>query len=207
MRASERTARSHERPRSTPLSEDRFDPPHATSPGHDAVGVAQEEADPREPSARPATSDRPAAQNSVAAAPRLITNAPNARRSATPTPQMAVLDVSGLDSSQPDGARPRAGRAGKIVVGPGRARAAPLALAARDAPRRRGASAGPAGTRRFGESLHDSIERAAKNYLGTGVSHGHGATGGPPPPTSLIERHRRRKNPGYLIFEISENWA
>ena len=135
MRASERTARSHERPRSTPLSEDRFDPPHATSPGHDAVGVAQKEADPREPSARPATSDRPAAQNSVAAAPRLITNAPNARRSATPTPQMAVLDVSGLDSSRPDGARPRAGRAGKMVVGPGRARAAPLALAARDAPK------------------------------------------------------------------------
>ena len=77
MRASERTARSHERPLSTPLSEGRFDPPHATSPGHDAVGVAQREADPREPSARPATSDRPAAQNSVAAAPRLITNAPN----------------------------------------------------------------------------------------------------------------------------------
>ena len=77
MRASERTARSHERPRSTLLSEGRFDPPHATSPGHDAVGVAQREADPREPSARPATSDRPAAQNSVAAAPRLITNAPN----------------------------------------------------------------------------------------------------------------------------------
>ena len=77
MRASERTARSHERPRSTPLSEGRFDPPHATAPGHDAVGVAQREADPREPSARPATSDRPAAQNSVAAAPRLITNAPN----------------------------------------------------------------------------------------------------------------------------------
>ena len=137
MRASERTARSHERPLSTPLSEGRFDPPHATSPGHDAVGVAQREADPREPSARPATSDRPAAQNSVAAAPRLITNAPNARRSATPTPQMAVLDVSGLDSSRPDGARPRAGRAGKMVVGPGRARAAPLALAARDAPSRR----------------------------------------------------------------------
>ena len=78
MRASERTARSHERPRSTLLSEGRFDPPHATSPGHDAVGVAQREADPREPSARPATSDRPAAQNGVAAAPRLITNAPNA---------------------------------------------------------------------------------------------------------------------------------
>ena len=77
MRASERTARSHERPRSTLLSEGRFDPPHATAPGHDAVGVAQREADPREPSARPATSDRPAAQNSVAAAPRLITNAPN----------------------------------------------------------------------------------------------------------------------------------
>ena len=77
MCASERTARSHERPRSTLLSEDRFDPPHATAPGHDAVGVAQKEADPREPSARPATSDRPAAQNSVAAAPRLITNAPN----------------------------------------------------------------------------------------------------------------------------------
>ena len=78
MRASERTARSHERPRSTLLSEGRFDPPHATAPGHDAVGVAQREADPREPSARPATSDRPAAQNGVAAAPRLITNAPNA---------------------------------------------------------------------------------------------------------------------------------
>ena len=71
MRASERTARSHERPRSTLLSEGRFDPPHATAPGHDAVGVAQREADPREPSARPATSDRPAAQNSVAAAPRV----------------------------------------------------------------------------------------------------------------------------------------
>ena len=135
MRASERTARSHERPLSTPLSEGRFDPPHATAPGHDAVGVAQREADPREPSARPATSDRPAAQNSVAAAPRLITNAPNARRSATPTPQMAVLDVSGLESSRPDDARPRAGRAGEMVVGPGRARAAPLALAARDAPK------------------------------------------------------------------------
>ena len=78
MRASERTARSHERPRSTLLSEGRFDPPHATAPGHDAVGVAQREADPREPSARPATSDRPAAQKGVAAAPRLITNAPNA---------------------------------------------------------------------------------------------------------------------------------
>ena len=78
MRASERTARSHERPRSTLLSEGRFDPPHATAPGHDAVGVAQREADPREPSARPATSDRPAAQKGVAVAPRLITNAPNA---------------------------------------------------------------------------------------------------------------------------------
>ena len=135
MRASERTARSHERPRSTPLSEGRFDPPHAAAPGHDAVGVAQRGVDPREPSAHSTTSGRPAAQNSVAAAPRLITNAPNARRSATPTPQMAVLDVSGLDSSRPDGARPRAGRAGKMVVGPGCARAAPLALAARDAPK------------------------------------------------------------------------
>ena len=43
--------------------------------------------------------------------------------------------MSGLDSSRPDGARPRAGRAGKMVVGPGCARAAPLALAARDAPK------------------------------------------------------------------------
>ena len=176
MRASERTARSHERPRSTLLSEGRFDPPHATAPGHDAVGVAQREADPREPSARPATSDRPAAQNSVAAAPRLITNAPNE------SPQRDLDTADG--GSRRVGARFEPTRRrqaarwprGRDGSGPG---ARPCSAARASRPRRaKGVvrSAGPAGTRRFGESLHDSIEDAAKNYLGTGVPHGHGAS-------------------------------
>ena len=208
MRASERTARSHERPRSTLLSEGRFDPPHATAPGHDAVGVAQREADPREPSARPATSDRPAAQNGVAAAPRLITNAPNASPRRDPNTADGGSRRVGA-RFEPTRRRQAARRArGQDGSGPG---VCPCSAARASRPRRAkgvvAASAGPADTRRFGESLHDSIEDAAKNYLGTGVPHGRGKSSSPLRGENLIDRYQHRRRDRKSGGPHFENWA